>query len=376
VAVAYLGGEIRQLRTWSEVDYLAPKAGAVRLPPEIAEVTPLPSSPALNSVDKRVPAANGAGQVLPLEMRAELDRELAALDLPDLAEVIAKHRARLARDLAEPLALATARHREASAERADTEARIAAHPSHDCPDRSAHRESLQHLKETRERRIALQEHIDRSLRTRRSHTRQMLRSIVRVLEQFGYLRHGEVTATGRALAEVFDTNGLIICEALGAGLFRNLGAAELAEVLSWFAYDRDQAFPNHSTLPRRLLDLRDRLATIEAGVLKAESSAGIGLSTGFNRHFYGLALGWCRGASFESVASQVTLAEGDIMLTFSKTLDLMRQLREMLKKLSPNDELLARLAEAEGRMRRGIVEQCTRLTEPPTPEQGASGTED
>src|SRR3712207_9595217 len=55
------------------------------------------------------------------------------------------------------------------------------------------------------------------------------------------------------------------------------------------------------------------------------------------------------------------LSEGDLVLTFNKTIDLMRQVREMLADVSPDHPLRRTLGEAERLLRRGIVEQSLTL---------------
>jgi hypothetical protein len=51
------------------------------------------------------------------------------------------------------------------------------------------------------------------------------------------------------------------------------------------------------------------------------------------------------------------LAEGDIIITFNKTLDLMRQVQDMLFAHFPESPLIPILREARYMMRRGVVEQ-------------------
>ncbi|MEI6046682.1 MAG: hypothetical protein WCS37_20200, partial [Chloroflexota bacterium] len=53
----------------------------------------------------------------------------------------------------------------------------------------------------------------------------------------------------------------------------------------------------------------------------------------------------------------VQLAEGDIIITFNKTLDLMRQVMDMLLEHEPESPLIQTLREAKRLMRRGVVEQ-------------------
>jgi ATP-dependent RNA helicase HelY len=291
----------------------------------------------------------------------DLEAKLAALALPDVDAMAAAHREARRSELAPRLAEAARRVAAARAARRELEQAVTSHPSHTCPNRHQHHEALREAERTREAAAEVRATIGRLTDLQRNRTRQTLRSIQRVLEGFGYLKRGHVTAKGGALRDVFDPNGLIICEALDRGLFNACNPAELAEVLSWFAYDREQGFPNRHGLHRRLLDLRARLEVVEAEVLRAEADAGLRLSTGFSRGFYGMALAWCQGATFDEVLSRVTLAEGDVMLTFNKTLDLMRQLRDMLRKNAPEHPLLRRLAAAEDLMRRGIVEQCCKL---------------
>ena len=345
VALALFGHSARLLRTYAEIDYLPTDAGRVELPEtllglsgEVEDVRPLLGDGAL-----------------------DLHERLAALELPDVDAMAAAHREARRAQLAPRLAEAARRVAAARAARRELEQAVASHPSHACPNRQQHYQMLHEAERARSAAREVQETIARLGEVRRHRTRQVLRSIQRVLEQFGYLRRGLVTAKGGKLRDVFDSNGLTICEALDRGLLDACSPAELAEVLSWFAYDREQSFPNRHGLPRRLQDLRARLEEVEAEVLRAEADAGLRLSTGFSRGFYGMALAWCQGASFEDVLARVSLAEGDVMLTFNKTLDLMRQLRDMLRRNAPASPLLRRLAAAEEMMRRGIVEQCCRL---------------
>jgi hypothetical protein len=54
---------------------------------------------------------------------------------------------------------------------------------------------------------------------------------------------------------------------------------------------------------------------------------------------------------------KMQLAEGDIIITFNKTLDLMRQVFDMLVEQQPDHPLIPRLKAAKALVRRGVVEQ-------------------
>ncbi|MEZ4571861.1 MAG: hypothetical protein R2849_16300 [Thermomicrobiales bacterium] len=58
-----------------------------------------------------------------------------------------------------------------------------------------------------------------------------------------------------------------------------------------------------------------------------------------------------------TIVEKIDLSEGDLVMAFNKTLDLMRQVREMLANARPDHPLRQSLQEAENLVRRDIVEQ-------------------
>ncbi len=137
------------------------------------------------------------------------------------------------------------------------------------------------------------------------------------------------------LADVFDNDGLILCEMVDRGLLDRLAPDDLAEVFSWFSFDRDFRYTNHFTLPDQLVLLRRRLEDLEHAVLGEERDNGLYISEGHNATFYGAARAWCRGSTMVEIGEVIELSEGDLVLTFNKTIDLMRQVREMLADVMP-----------------------------------------
>ena len=185
----------------------------------------------------------------------------------------------------------------------------------------------------------------------------MIRGIRDVLHRFGYLHRGYPTAKADMLADVFDNDGLILCELVDRGWLDRLPAEDLAEVFSWFCYDREFRYTNHFTLPDSLVLLRRRLEELERDVIEEERDHDLVISEGHNQAFYGAVRAWCRGATMVQIGEAIELSEGDLVLTFNKTIDLMRQVREMLVDVMPSHPLRITLREAERLVRRGIVEQ-------------------
>jgi len=210
----------------------------------------------------------------------------------------------------------------------------------------------------------------------------MLRSAIRTLRQFGYVQDHYVTDKGLMLADIFDPNGLVIVEALYNGHLDHLEPLELAEVLSWFAFDRDTYFFNRLGLPPHLRQLRRELDRLQRQVIAAEERNGLVLTPGFTPRFWGVVLAWGQGEPLAALVDRTGLPEGDLILAINKTLDLMRQVRDMVQHnlaLMPalGPSLLDRLQTAEVTLRRGILEQSLRAMDPRAAETarvGAAGS--
>src|SRR5690606_5350899 len=153
----------------------------------------------------------------------------------------------------------------------------------------------------------------------------------------------------------------ILCELVDRGALDALSPGELAEMFSWFSFDRDFRYTNHFTLPDSLVNLRRALDELEHEILGEERDHKLFISEGHNPSFYGAALAWANGATMVQIGEQLELSEGDLVLTFNKTIDLMRQVREMIIEVLPGHPLATNLTLAERRLRRGIVEQSLTL---------------
>ena len=87
-----------------------------------------------------------------------------------------------------------------------------------------------------------------------------------------------------------------------------------------------------------------------------ERSEGLSISEGHNPNFYGAARAWCRGSTMAEISDKIELSEGDLVMTFNKTIDLLRQVGEMLQQVNPEHPLRSRFRQAEALLKRDIVE--------------------
>ncbi|MBM4416695.1 MAG: DEAD/DEAH box helicase [Chloroflexi bacterium] len=207
-----------------------------------------------------------------------------------------------------------------------------------------------------------------SLRARErksARTARTIRAIEAVLARLGYIHQGALTGKAAALREIFDANGIILVEAIVGGTFDEASPADVLEALSWFCYDRDRAFFNRFRMPARVWPLRDRLSRAQDVVLRAESDAALALTPGFALNFTGIAHAWCLGVPFEEMMEGIGIPEGDLMQTFTKTLDLGRQVRAAVLSLDARHPLGDIVIAAEHLMRRGIVAACASVGLPP-----------
>ncbi|MGX1806242.1 DEAD/DEAH box helicase [Nocardia sp. NPDC055321] len=110
------------------------------------------------------------------------------------------------------------------------------HPAHERPDR----EQLARIGERYNR-------IEREAETMRQQVAATTNSLARtfdrilaLLSERGYVRDGEVTADGRRLARIYAEADLVVAECLRQGLWRGLGPAELAAVVSILVFESRQ----------------------------------------------------------------------------------------------------------------------------------------
>jgi ATP-dependent RNA helicase HelY len=297
------------------------------------------------------------------------------LGLPDLAAMRREHRRQEEERVATDLARVAGALQETRDQIASLDGARANHPCHTCPVRKEHRDNLRRVDNLEKERNLLEGVLERETDAEEARIRGVIRGIREVLNRFGYLYRGYPTEKADMLASVFDNDALILCELVDRGLLDDLGPEDLAEVFSWFSFDRDFRYANHFTLSRELIHLRRRLDDVERAVLGEERDNGLYISEGHNPSFYGPAKAWTEGQTMVEICEQIELSEGDLVLTFNKTIDLLRQVREMLTDVLPENDLRFRLRDAERLIRRDIVEQSLTLGFAPLQLEGAEPEE-
>jgi ATP-dependent RNA helicase HelY len=223
--------------------------------------------------------------------------------------------------------------------------------------------------------------LDRARKMAAAESRAMVSGLGRVLERYGYLADERPTYKASLLRSIFDTNALTLAELVTRGMLDHLEPAEIAEVGTWFSFDREAPL---RTLPltRRLYRLHEEILGVQTGILDEERRAHVEISRLINADLKGVGLAWADGETLGEIAARSRLAEGDLVGLLQKTLDILGQLRGALQhfEMPPRRadrldiaDLLERIDAADALLRRGVVQESYRwaVAGPPDPDEGA-----
>ncbi len=241
----------------------------------------------------------------------------------------------------------------AEARRREIVLSLSQNPYRTCPHRPLHRRA------ERDRRhyVELMASVDRDLATARRDTgyraQRTLRSLRSVLETFGYMASGRPTPKARMLMRLFDSNGLAIAELLDWGVLADASPAEIAEVASWFAFDKE-GYGRALSLTERLARIRGAAEAAAKRAVEVERRHGMDLSRPLSPTFRGVALAWASGTELAALSARSGLAEGDIVFALQKTIDLCRQIGHAAI-YSRTPSIASGAVEAEKLLRQGVV---------------------
>ncbi|WP_054813116.1 DEAD/DEAH box helicase [Nocardia arizonensis] len=113
---------------------------------------------------------------------------------------------------------------------------LRSHPAHTRPDR----EQMSRVGERYNRLLRETEAMRQRVAATTNSLARTFDRILGLLEERGFVDGGEVTADGRRLARIYTESDLLVAECLRQGLWRGLGPAELAGVVSTLVYESRQ----------------------------------------------------------------------------------------------------------------------------------------
>ena len=197
------------------------------------------------------------------------------------------------------------------------------HPVHGCDERE------QHLRWA-ERWARLRHDTDNLERRVEGKTHSLARTfdkVCAVLEDLDYLHGDAVTDGGRQLARVYSEADLLVVEALRAGDWDGLSAAELAGVVSALVYENRKPEEPAVAVPGGAVRYGiDGLARAWARLRDVEAAHGVAFLREPDPGFAWAAWRWAAGADLEQVLrDDPTLEAGDFVRWCKQLVDLLSQ---------------------------------------------------
>jgi len=174
------------------------------------------------------------------------------------------------------------------------------------------------------------------------------RSIVQLLEAWGYVEGWSLTAKGRRLRFVYNELDLLLSESVARGAFDGLNGAEFAALTSLFTFEARRQESGAPEPPRAIADRVEVIAGIAADLVEAEQRAGLPETRLPEAGFAAIAYAWAAGHELEDLFDD-DFAAGDFVRNCRQLIDVMRQLRDEFPTLRHG------AADAIARVDRGVV---------------------
>lgn len=152
-------------------------------------------------------------------------------------------------------------------------------------------------------------------------------NLMGVLEEMGYLVDKYPTDKGLMGASIRSENELFFAELIVSGMFDNLSHTEIASLVCAVAteelktglYSRFSISPNTR---KAIADSREVLRK----VWKVQKKYDVNTPLLLNPHFSPIIEYWIEGGEWDKLTEGLDIGEGDIVRTFKRTVDLLRQL--------------------------------------------------
>jgi ATP-dependent RNA helicase HelY len=359
-------GDVAYSRNRGWLIYLGPSnagigsfysSSGISSPDGYTELSYLPDPPVKaalpESIARRLHLLDGAVHAAGEEERRALALALEQIELPDLETAAREAGAAARKANADALLRLRDRLADAIGRRREIALALSQNPYQSCPHRPEHRRAERDRRHYSGLLAASEQELEAAKKETGKRAQRTLRSIRSVLETFGYMADGQPTAKAKMLMRLFGTNSLAIAELLDWGVLADASPPELAEVASWFAFDKDGS-GRALALTERLARIRSAAEAVAKRAVEVEHRSGLDLSQPLSPQFRGVALAWATGSDLSTLSSRSGLAEGDIVFALQKTIDICRQIGQAALH-SRTPALARRAAEAEALLHRGVV---------------------
>jgi ATP-dependent RNA helicase HelY len=198
------------------------------------------------------------------------------------------------------------------------------HPVGECP------ELHEHVKSAR-RALRLEREVkrhQRALERLEGDLVRELRTTLAVLDEWGYTAGWTLTEKGERLRLIYNSQDLLVAEAVAAGAFDGLAAPDFAALATLFVYE-PRADVEPWDWPNMEVERRaDIVRHLHQQLVDAEQANRLSETDDPHGGFTELAHGWASGWSLEHLFGDEEFTPGDFVRSSRQLLDLLRQLRD------------------------------------------------
>ena len=146
-----------------------------------------------------------------------------------------------------------------------------------------------------------------------------------VLIDFGYLKDDYPTEKGVTTSQIRSENELFIAEIIFSGVLENLTPSQLAAVICAITTEDLRIDIPYLPISEPVRKTLNNIRNIRRKVEKVQNYYSVEAPAYINPYFSSLIELWVEGAEWETVTEQIDMGEGDIVRSFKRVVDVLRQ---------------------------------------------------
>lgn len=146
-----------------------------------------------------------------------------------------------------------------------------------------------------------------------------------VLTEVGYLKDDYPTECGVTTSQIRSENELFIAEIIFSGVLEELTPAQLAAVVCAITTEDLRIDIPYLPISEPVRKTLNKIRNIRRKVEKVQLKHSVEAQMYINPYFSSLIELWVEGANWETITEQVDMGEGDIVRSFKRVVDVLRQ---------------------------------------------------
>ena len=146
-----------------------------------------------------------------------------------------------------------------------------------------------------------------------------------VLIDMGYLKDDYPTAQGMTTSQIRSENELFIAEIIFSNVLDNLSPAELASVICAITTEDLRIDIPYLPISQTVRKTLNQIRNIRRKLEKIQNRHSVEAPMYINPYFSALIELWVNGAEWETITEQIDMGEGDIVRSFKRVVDVLRQ---------------------------------------------------